>query len=74
MVLLRLRIKYLTHAWTVRFNKCVWFIKVGEMLTSALRVLVKIPIKESLYGKKKSINILIVFFISHKSDVKTFLK
>ena len=31
-------------------------------------------IKESLYGKKKSINILIVFFISHKSDVKTFLK
>ena len=31
-------------------------------------------IKESLYGKKKPINILIVFFISHKSDVKTFLK
>ena len=24
--------------------------------------------------EKKAINILIVFFISHKSDVKTFLK
>ena len=24
--------------------------------------------------EKKTINILIVFFISHKSDVKTFLK
>ena len=37
--------------------------------------LVKNLIKESFYGKrKKVINILIVFFISHKSDVKTFLK
>ena len=31
-------------------------------------------VKESFYGKKKkTINILIVFFISHKSDVKIFL-
>ena len=39
-------------------------------------VLVKNLIKESFYGKrkKKAINILIVYFISHKSDVKTFLK
>ena len=38
--------------------------------------LVKNLIKENFYGKrkKKKINILIVFFISHKSDVKTFLK
>ena len=38
--------------------------------------LVKNLIKESFYGKrkKKTINILIVFFISHKSNVKTFLK
>ena len=38
--------------------------------------LVKNLIKESFYGKrkKKAINILIVYFISHKSDVKTFLK
>ena len=38
--------------------------------------LVKNLIKESFYEKrkKKAINILIVFFISHKSDVKTFLK
>ena len=34
------------------------------MLTSALRTLVKNPIKV--------INILTVFFISHENDVKTF--
>lgn len=45
------------------------------MLTSTLRTLVKNPVKESLYGKrKKTINVLTVFFISHKSEVKTFLK
>ena len=45
------------------------------MLTSALRILVKNPVKESFYGKgKKKINVLTAFFISHKSDVKTFLK
>ena len=32
------------------------------------------PFKENFYEKKKVINILTVFFISHKSDVKTFLK
>ena len=45
------------------------------MLTSALRALVKNPVKKSFYGKeKKTINVLTAFFISHKSDVKTFLK
>ena len=46
------------------------------MLTNVLRTLIKNPIKESFYGKReKIINILTVFFfISHKSDVKTFLK
>ena len=45
------------------------------MLTSALKALVKDPVKKSFYRKrKKTINVLIVFFISHKSDVKTFLK
>ena len=45
------------------------------MLTSVLRALVKNSIKESFYEKrKKKINVLIAFFISHKSDVKTFLK
>ena len=46
------------------------------MLTSALRALIKNSVKESFYGKrkKKTINVLTVFFISHKSDVKTFLK
>ena len=43
------------------------------MLTSALRVLVKNPIKKSFYGKKK-INVFIVFFIFDKNGVKTFLK
>ena len=38
------------------------------MLTSALRILVKNPIKESFYEKK---NVFIVFFISDKNDVKT---
>ena len=46
------------------------------MLTSALSTLVKNLVKESFYGKrkKKTINILTVFFISHKRDVKIFLK
>ena len=39
------------------------------------RALVYNPIKESFYRKrKKTINILTTFFISYKSDVKTFLK
>ena len=46
------------------------------MLTSVLRALVKNSVKESFYRKrkKKTINVLTAFFISHKSDVKTFLK
>ena len=44
------------------------------MLTNTLRALVKNPIKESFYDKKKTINILTDLFISHKNDVKTFLK
>ena len=43
------------------------------MLTSALKTLVNNPVKESFYEKKK-INVLIIFFFFHKSDVKTFLK
>ena len=43
------------------------------MLTSALRALVKNLVKDSFYRKrKKAINILTVFFISHKIDVKTY--
>ena len=42
---------------------------------SALRALVENPIKENFYGKrKKAINVLTAFFISHKSNVKNFLK
>ena len=41
------------------------------MLTSAFRALVKNPVKESFMGKEKKINVLIVFFIPHKNDVKT---
>ena len=45
------------------------------MLTSALRALVNNSVKESFYEKrKKAINILTAFFISHKSDIKIFLK
>ena len=44
------------------------------MLMSAFKALVKNLVKEMFYGKrkKKTINVLTVFFISHKSDVKTF--
>ena len=44
------------------------------ILMSALRILIKNSVKKSFYGKrkKKAINVLTVFFISHKSDVKTF--
>ena len=48
-----------------------------EMLTNFLRVLVNNLFKKKFYGKmkkKKTINILTDFFISHKSDVKIFLK
>ena len=38
-----------------------------------LRALVKNPVKESFSRKKKkTINVLTSFFISHKSDIKTF--
>ena len=41
------------------------------MLTSAFNN----PVKKSFFmEKKKTINVLTAFFISHKSDVKTFLK
>ena len=45
---------------------------------NALRALVNNPLKKSFYRKKKKkkklINDLTAFFISNKSDVKTFLK
>ena len=45
------------------------------MLTSVLRTLVKNPVKENFYRKKKkTINVLTAFFISYKSDVKNFIK
>ena len=46
------------------------------MLTSVLRALIKNPVKKGFYEKrkKKTINAMTTFFISHKSDVKTFLK
>ena len=40
-----------------------------------LRALINNPFKESFYEKKKkTINVLTTFLISHKSGVKTFLK
>ena len=48
---------------------------IREMLTDAFGTMVNNSFKESLYGKrKKIINVLIVFFISYKSGIKTFLK
>ena len=40
----------------------------------SLRALINNLFKESFYGKKKLINVLTAFFISHKNSVKTFLK
>ena len=43
------------------------------MQTDAIMTRVNNPFKEKFYGKrKKIINILTVFFISHKSSVKPF--
>ena len=40
-----------------------------------LKALVKNSVKENFYGKrKKTTNVLTVFFIFHKSDVKFFPK
>ena len=44
------------------------------MLTNALKAMINNPLKERFYGKrkkKKVINVLITFSISHKSCVKT---
>ena len=48
---------------------------IWEMLMSALRTLINNPFKENFYRKrkKKTINILTIFFISHKIGIKTFL-
>ena len=45
-----------------------------ENINECRTVLIKNLIKESFYRKKKKINVLTAFFISHKNDVKTFLK
>ena len=46
------------------------------MLTSTFRTLINNQFKENFYKKlkKKVINILTIFFIFHKNDIKTFLK
>ena len=46
------------------------------MITNTFRTLVNNPFKENFYRKrkKKVINVLTAFFISHKNDIKTFLK
>ena len=44
------------------------------MLMSVVRHWLTIQLKKIFMEKEKKINILRDFFISHKSDVKTFLK
>ena len=45
------------------------------VLPNTLKVMVNNPFKENFYEKKKKIiNILTVFFISHKNNIKIFLK
>ena len=46
-----------------------------EMLMDTLREMINNLVKKSFYEKrKKKIIVLTIFFISHKSDVKIFLK
>ena len=45
-----------------------------KMLINVFKVLVNNLFKESYYRKKKIFNVFYSFFISHKSDIKTFLK
>lgn len=48
---------------------------IWEMLMNILRSYVKETILETFYGKnKKTIDFLIIFYISHKSGIRTFLK
>ena len=44
-----------------------------SVLMSVFRTLIKYLIKKKIM-KKKSINVLIIFFIFYKSDIKIFLK
>ena len=63
------------HATNATVREGSSFIIMGKV-NECRTVLVKNLIKEIFYEKrkKKVIKVLIVFFISHKSDVKTFLK
>ena len=58
-----------------QYSLCHWNITL-ENVNEYRTALVKNLIKEKFLWrkKKKTINVLIAFFISHKSDVKTFLK
>ena len=48
---------------------------IWVILISAFRTLVNNPVKKVFIEKeKKKFNILIAFLISHKSDIKIFLK
>ena len=74
---LRLIFVFTGHCFwlTRKCKKSLMALKRREMLTNALRALVNNPFKESFNGKrKKAINFLTTFSISHKSGVKTFLK
>ena len=42
------------------------------MLTDVSRIIVNNSFKENFYKKKKTINILRVYYISYKSSIKTF--
>ena len=53
----------------------IFFIYCWEMLTNALRALASNLFKDSFYEKRKEkLMFWYIFFISHKSGIKTFLK
>ena len=64
--------------WTLNVSKITIIVLIilllfyKVMLTSALIVLINNSIKKNLL--KKAINILTAIFISHKSNIKIFLK
>ena len=51
-----------------------YIITYRKMLIDAREYQLIIHLKKNLQEKEKKINIMTIFFISHKSGVKTFLK
>ena len=60
---------------TMKNNGIQLMFYLRVILMNTLGVLVNNPVKKKIMEKeKKAINVLTIFFIFHKSDIKIFLK